>query len=321
MNPPIIVTLFPTPLAESVARLLQAHFVQANFQRFSDSECAVFLDDIEQFHGKDVYIFQSTGAPVNDTVFGVAFLAQQLKQAGARKVVLISPYFGYSRQDKSVISGNPGHAEIIARLFEASGIDELITAELHNPAIKNYFTIPVHELSLTDALAEYIKQHFGSRKEMCLIAPDKGAYERVAKIGLLVGAGVLVFSKERYAPDKTRVVGVSGTSTGPSTGLPGFAQGYAGHGRTGKTAILIDDIIDTAGTAINAAQALLELHFHEVIGFFVHPVLSGDACERIEKGPFSQIVVSNTLPVIGDHRKIVPFDISAVLAEFIWKMR
>lgn len=310
MNPPIIVTLFPTPLADSVARLLQAHLIQANFQKFSDSECAVSIDNPEQFHGKDTYIFQSTGAPVNDTIFGVAFLAQLLKQAGARKVVLINPYFGYSRQDKSVIAGQPGHGQIIARLLEASGIDELITVELHNPAIKNYFTIPVHELSLTDTLAEYIKQHFGIRKEMCLIAPDKGAYERVAKIGLLVGAGVLVFSKERYAADKTRVVGVSGTCTGPSTQL-----------RTGKTAILIDDIIDTAGTAINAAQALMELHFHEVIGFFVHPVLSGDACERIEKGPFAQIFVSNTLPVVGDHRKIVPFDISGVLAEFIWKMR
>jgi ribose-phosphate pyrophosphokinase len=302
MTPPIIVTLFLTPICESVARLLQADLVQAHFQKFSDSECAVSIDNPEHFLGKDVYIFQSTGTPVNDTVLGVAFLAQQLKQAGARKIVLINPYFGYSRQDKGVIAGQPGHVEIIARLFEASGIDELITVELHNPAIKNYFTIPIHELSLTDALAEYIKQHFGSRKEMCLIAPDKGAYERVAKIGLLVGAGVLVFSKERYAADKTRVVGVSGTCSG-------------------KTAILIDDIIDTAGTAINAAQALMELQFHEVIGFFVHPVLSGDACERIEKSPFAQIIVSNTLPVPGDHRKIVPLDISGVLAEFIWKMR
>lgn len=302
MNQPILVTLFSTPLAQSVARLLQAELVQANLQKFSDSECTVILENSDQFHGKNVYIFQSTDMPVNDAILGIAFLAQQLKQAGANKVILINPYFGYSRQDKSSIAGLPGHAEIIACLYEASGIDELITIELHNPAIKNFFTIPVHELLLTDTIAEHIKKHFSSRKEICLIAPDKGAYERVAKIGLLVGAGVVVFDKERYAADKTRVVGVNGAYTA-------------------KTAILIDDIIDTGGTAINAAQALMELGFQEVIGYFVHPVLSGEAYERIERSPFSHIFVANTLPVSGDYRKIVTFDISGVLAEFIWKMR
>lgn len=311
MNSPIVVTLFPSGLAETVARLLQAILIQAKFQKFSDSECAVTLDNYEQFLDANVYIFQSSSMPVNDTVLGVAFLAQVLKQAGARKVILINPYFGYSRQDKSPIKGKPGHAEIIAKLYESSGIDELITVELHNPEIKKYFTIPVHELELTDVIAQQIKQHFGAKKDICLIAPDKGAYERVAKIGMLIGAGVLVFSKERYAADKTRVLGVSGTCTG-------------------QTAILIDDMIDTAGTAVNVARALMEMRpmpadgknvkgFQEVVGFFVHPVLSGDAFDRIEKSPFSQVFVSNTLPMHGEHRKITQFDVSSVLAEFILK--
>jgi len=299
---PILISLTPTPLAESVARLLHTNLLVAPLHRFADSECNVALADSDQFRGQDVHIFQSTGAPVNDTVLGVAFLAQQLKQAGASKVTLISPYFGYSRQEKSSISAFPGSVAIIAKLLESAGIDELITVELHDPLVKSFFTIPVHELSLNDTIAQQIKWHFGSRTDVCLIAPDKGAHERIAKIALLVGAGILVFSKERYAADKTRVVGVAGTCVG-------------------KTAILIDDIIDTAGTAINVAEALNDMkQFHEIVGYFVHPVFSGDALDRIEKSPFTQIFVANTLPVVGEGRKVLSFDISAVLAEFIWKV-
>lgn len=301
MKQPIFICLSPTPLAEIVARHLHTNLLTAQFEKFSDSECSVTLQDPAQFHGQDVHIFQSTGMPVNDTVLGVAFLAQQLKQAGAQRVILVNPYFGYSRQDINKVTSGPGHVQIIARLFEAAGVDELVTVELHNPAIKEFFSIPVHELSLTDAIAEHIKRQFGVRNDLCLVAPDKGAHERVAKIALLVGAGVLVFSKERYAADKTRVLGVSGACMG-------------------KTALLIDDIIDTGGTAINVAAALKEMEYAQVVGYFVHPVFSGDAFDRINTSPFTQLFVSNTLPLAAENHKVAAFDISALLAEFIWKI-
>lgn len=342
MTSPIIITLFPTPLAESVARLLHTNLLTAKFERFADSEIKVTLPDPELFHDAQVHIFQSTGMPVNDTVLGVAFLAQQLKQAGARKVILVCPYFGYSRQEKpgyvysadaKAMADRPGHlnsvrpdllrdlsvqsgpAGIIAKLYEASGIDELITVELHDPLLKSFFTIPIHELSLTDAIAAHIKRFYGGRTDLCIVAPDKGAHDKAAQIALLVGAGVLVFSKERYAADQTRVVGVSGNGMG-------------------KTAILIDDILDTGGTAINVATALLEMHntslnssgrtvgsFIQVVGYFVHPVFSGDALDRIDKSPFSHVFVSNTLPLKGESRKVETFDISGMLAELIYRFR
>ncbi len=310
MNP-ILISLFSSLLGESVARLLHTNQLIARFERFSDSECAVSIENPEQFKDRDVHIFQSAIMPVNDTMLGVAFLAQLLKQAGAKKVTLVCPYMGYSRQDKCLLSPlvRPelvkGPIEIIAKLLESAGIDELITVELHNPEVKKCFSIPVHELSLDDAIAQHIKRHYGTRKDLCLVAPDKGAYDRVAKIALMVGAKVLVFSKERYAANKTRVVGVSGSCNS-------------------RTVIMIDDIIDTAGTAINVATALNEImdsisssQPKEIIGYFVHPVLSGDANNRIQVSPFTQIFVSNTLPLVGENPKVEVYDISGMLAEFI----
>lgn len=304
MISPLLITLSATTLGEEIARLMHANLHVATFKKFSDSECSVELPDSSQYQGRDVFLFQTSTMPINDTIMGIAFLAQELKQAGAKKITLICPYLGYSRQDISCIKGEvnlilPGHVAIIARLFEASGIEELITVELHNPDIKNYFSIPVRELILDQVIVEHIKWHYSSRTDLCLVAPDKGAADRVAKIALMVGAKVVVFSKERYAADKTRVVGVTGECVG-------------------KTAIIIDDIIDTAGTAIHVAEALKGMEFKEIVGLFAHPVLSGDAAERIEKSPFDRIYVSNTVPLSGLHRKIETFDISGTLAEFIW---
>lgn len=300
MMQPILITLFPSPLAQSVARLLQVDLLIAKFERFADSEIKVTLPDPALFRGAQVHIFQSTGAPVNDTALGVAFLAQQLKQAGARKVTLVSPYFGYLRQEKSAIPGQPGHAQIIARIYESAGIDELITVELHDQAVKGFFTIPVYELKLNDVIADHIKRLHTGRTDLCIVAPDKGSYEQAAQVALLVGAAVLVFSKERYDADKTRIVGVTGAATG-------------------KVALLTDDILDTGGTAINVARALKDMNYNEVIGYFIHPVFSGDALERIDASPFSQVFVSNTLPFARESRKVQVFDISGMLAELIWR--
>ncbi len=288
-------------LAEHVARRLGCPLHFAKVSEYPDTEFRVSLQDPDQFAGSKALILQSTYAPVNDHVMMVSFLAHELKNAQAKEVVAVIPYFGYSRQEESDIKGKPGQVEVIAKLLESAGVDALITVELHEPFIADFFSIPVYNISLIEVLADHINRRFSSiKQDICLISPDKGAQDFVYGISQLLQVGTIVFTKERFGPSQTRLVGKTGDCVG-------------------TTAIIIDDIISTGGTAIGVAQELMSMGYNNVYGYFVHPVLSGEALYRLAQSPFNEMYVSNTIPVFKSHEgiQIEVFDISDRIATVI----
>ncbi len=293
------IALQETDIARRVANQLKRDLHIVHYREFADGEVHVSLSDYEQYAGKTVVIIQSTGDPVNEHTMGVAFLAHALKNAGAAKVIAVIPYLGYARQERSAIEGKPGSVAVIAKLFESSGIDEMIVVDLHEPRAIDFFSIPVHNVAAQPVIAQHIKQQLDSLSGVCLIAPDKGAEQYVQQVAHMLSVGTLTFSKERFAADQTRVLGHEGSCVG-------------------TTAIMIDDIIATGGTAINVADTLPQMGYQEIMGYFVHPVLAGTAIEKIAKSSFEKIFVSNTLPLkkaAQESAKIAVFDVSAILVE------
>ena len=292
-----LVALSRTDLTDKVASQLQQPVQYAELRQFADGEIDVKLADPERFAGKIAVILQSTGDPVNVHTLGVAFLAQELKNAGAEKVIAVIPYLGYARHDKSSIAGKPGHVAVIAKLFEAAGIDEFISVDLHDEKIIDFFSIPVHNLQVQSLIADHIQAQEKSLHDVCLVAPDKGAAEYVEEVAGKIGVGTLTFAKERFATDQTRVIGLAGECKG-------------------TTGIIIDDIIATGGTALNVCNSLPEMGYENIYGYFVHPVLAGNAVERIAKSCFLKIFVGNTLPLRKEALEssdIEVFDVSSVI--------
>jgi len=294
------IALTKTDLAEKIATALEHELHVARYRQFADGEVNVSLERPELFAGKTAVILQSTGAPVNEHTLGVAFLAQELKNAGAERIIAVVPYLGYARQGHSAIKRKPGSIAVIAKLFESSGIDELIVVDLHDENVVNFFSIPVYNLKAQKIIADQIKKELPSLSNTCLIAPDKGAAEYVQQVADMVKVGTLTFSKERFAVDQTRVLGHEGSCSG-------------------TTGIMLDDIIATGGTAVNVCNALPAMGYQTIYGYFVHPVLAGPAIERIEKSAFSKIFVSNTLSLSKAAMvpKIAVFDVSAILVDKI----
>ena len=295
------IALESSPLAQKIADGCGAELHQARFRTFADGEISVTLPDHDALAGKTVFIVQSTGDPVNKLTLGVAFLAHELKNAGAARVVAVLPYLGYARHDQSSVLGKVGNIAVIAQLFQGAGIDELITVDLHEPSVIDSFSIPVHNVQVASLIAQHIESQRKSMQSTCLIAPDHGASEYVQKVADTVGVGTIIFSKERFAADQTRTLG------------------HEGH-CSGTTAIILDDIIATGGTAVNVCNALPALGFKNVYGYFVHPVLAGPALERIAESAFLKIFVSNTLSLSKEaleSPKIEVFDVSAILIDTI----
>ena len=286
-------------LAKQVTQKLGMPLHTAQVQRYADGEMRVVLQEPDLYSGQQVCIIQSTSAPVLEHIALVAFLADELRNAGAQHVRALVPYFGYARQEKSGMPGKPGPAALIAKWLEAAGIAHIMSVVLHTEAIKQFFSIPVENVTLEPFIAQYIKAHIPHEKKFCLVAPDKGAAAWVQNIAQQIGADYMVFEKERYGINKTRVVSCSGSCGG-------------------NTAIIIDDIIDTGGTALHVAQELKTMGMQDIYGLFVHPVLSGDALQKVEHSVFKQVFVGNTIAVVVEHvSKITVFDVSTELATLL----
>jgi ribose-phosphate pyrophosphokinase len=283
-------------IAQRISAYFKKELYVPKIERFADSEIRISLENPVRFIDKTIILIQSTYAPVIEHIAEVAFLMQELKNAECERIIGVIPYFGYSRQEKSDSVGLPGHAVVIAKLFESVGLNALISVELHDALIETFFSIPVRNVLVHEIIAAHIKHLVGSLEGVCLIAPDKGAQAYVHTIAQRLGAGMLVFSKERFAADQTRIIGKSGSCKG-------------------KTAIIIDDILDTGGTALNVCKELQQLGFQDIFGYFVHPVFSSDAQERIERSIFTKVFISNTIPLRSRSQKIGVFDVSGPIIE------
>ena len=272
----------------------------AKVSTFSDGEIQIEIND--NVRAKDVFIVQSTSAPVNDNLMELILMIDAMKRASARHITAVLPYYGYARQDKKVAPRVPISAKLVADMITMAGADRVITVDLHAGQIQGFFNIPVDNLFAAPVLLDYIRTNFNiNNKDVVMVSPDAGGVERARAFAKRLGAGLAIVDKRRSAPNEAKAMAVIGDVKD-------------------KTAIIMDDMVDTAGTLTEAAGVLVEKGAREVHACCAHPVLSGPAIERIQGSSLISLVATDTIqlsPQAADCPKIKVLSIDNLLGEAI----
>ena len=290
-------------LAEEVSEILGMPLSAAEVGYFSDGE---IKEDIEEnVRGHDTFIIQSTCTPQNKNVMELMLLADALKRSSASKITAIVPYYGYARQDRRVRSARvPISAKVVADMFSSVGIDRVLTIDLHSETIQGFFDMPADNVYATKLMMEDIKAN-NERDEIVVVSPDVGGVVRSRALAkFLDDTDLAIIDKRRAAANQSEVMNIIGEIEG-------------------KVCIVPDDIIDTAGTLCNAANALKEKGAKAVKAYITHPVLSGPAIERLEKSQIDELVVTNSIPLSQDGRKcskIRVISLATTIAECIKRL-
>lgn len=261
-------------LAEAIARNIGIKLGDAEMRRFSDGEIHIRLN--ESVRGSDVFVVQSTSQPVNEHLMELLVMVDALKRASAKTINVVVPYYGYARQDRKARSRDPITAKLVANLIETAGAHRVIAMDLHAMQIQGFFDIPVDHLLGVPILGDYFKSK--SLLAPIVVSPDHGGVVRARRLADELQAPLAIIDKRRPEPNVVEVMNIIGDVSG-------------------RTAILIDDIIDTAGTIALAAQALKEAGARELYACCTHPVLSGQALARLEASPIKEVVVTDTIPL------------------------
>ncbi len=283
-------------LAREIADHIGVPLGDAEVGRFSDGEIHVKLN--ESVRGSDVYVIQSTCHPVNQHLMELLVMVDALKRASARTINVVIPYYGYARQDRKTRARDPITAKLVANLIETAGADRIITMDLHATQIQGFFDIPVDHLLGVPILSKYFIEK--QLEDVVVVSPDHGGVIRARKMAERLGAPIAIIDKRRPEPNVAEVMNIVGDVRG-------------------RTAIIIDDIIDTAGTVMLAADALIEQGAREVYACCTHPVFSGPAIERIKKANIKEMVVTNTIPLTPEKQleKIRVLSVSPLIGEAI----
>ncbi len=283
-------------LAEEIAKEVGIPLGKCSVERFSDGEIQINID--ESIRGCDVFVIQSTSGPVNEHIMELLIMIDALKRAAARTITIVMPYYGYARQDRKARAREPITAKLIANLLETAGATRVITLDLHAPQIQGFFDILIDHLMGVPILADYFKTK--NLKDIVIVSPDHGGVTRTRKLADRLKAPIAIIDKRRPRPNVAEIMNIVGNIEG-------------------KTAILIDDIIDTAGTITLAANALIENGASEVYACCTHPVLSGPAIERIQNSKIKELVVTNTIELPEEKKigKIVELSVASLIAEAI----
>jgi ribose-phosphate pyrophosphokinase len=286
------------PLAQEIAGHLGIELGRAMVTTFKDGEIRVQI--MEHVRGHDVFIIQPTCNPVNRHLMELLLFIDAAKRASVGRVTAVIPYYGYARQERKTAGREPISAKLVADLITVAGADRVLTIDLHAAAIEGFFDIPVDHLRAGPILADYFKQHCGS--PLAVAAPDEGAVERAVKLQTHLGpdTGLAVLVKHRPEPDQVEVVGMIGDVKD-------------------RTVIIIDDLISTGGTLIEAAEYLLQKGATAVFAGAVHPVFAGAAARRLDQSVIQRVVVTNTIPIsqTGLNDKIAVLSVAPLLAEAI----
>ena len=243
-------------------------------KRFSDGEIQIEID--ENVRKKDVFIIQSTCSPVNENLVELLLMIDAMKRASATRITAVIPYYGYARQDKKVAPRVPISAKLVADLLQVAGATRVITMDLHAGQIQGFFNIPVDNLFAAPVLLHYIKKNFND--DLVIVSPDAGGVERARAFAKRLNAQLAIIDKRRDAPNQAKAMAVIGDVTG-------------------KTAVILDDMVDTAGTLTEAAAAIMTKGAKEIHASCAHAVLSGPAVERIEASPLKTVVITDTIPL------------------------
>ncbi|MCP4745217.1 MAG: ribose-phosphate pyrophosphokinase [Desulfobacteraceae bacterium] len=284
-------------LAKRICNYLQMPLGGAKITTFSDGEIQIEIHD--NVRTKDVFLIQSTSYPVNDNLMELLLMIDAMKRASASRITVVIPYYGYARQDKKVAPRVPISAKLVADLLTQAGASRIITVDLHAGQIQGFFNIPVDNLFAAPILLNHMRSHFTN--DIVVVSPDAGGVERARAFAKRLGAGLAIVDKRRSAPNEAKAMAIIGDVNN-------------------KTAIILDDMVDTAGTMTEAVGVLLEKGAREVHACCAHPVLSGPAIERINKCELRSLVVTDTIqltPVGQASDKIKVLSIAELVGEAI----
>lgn len=282
-------------LAEDIAKYLEVSLGDSEVKTFSDGEISVNIN--ETVRGRDVFIVQSTNEPVNDNLMELLIMIDAFKRASAGRISAVIPYYGYARQDRKAKARDPITAKLVADLLTAAGADRVLTMDLHAAQIQGYFNIPVDNLMGEPILAKYfIERGFKDRDDVVIVSPDLGSVTRTRKFADRLDTEIAIIDKRRPKANVSEVMNIIGNVEG-------------------KTCIMIDDMIDTAGTITNGAEALMKLGAKEVYACCSHGVLSGPAIERLEKSCLKEVIMLHTID-LPEEKKIDKIKILPVAPVF-----
>ncbi|MCF6096196.1 ribose-phosphate pyrophosphokinase [Thermovorax subterraneus] len=279
-------------LAREIARNLGIEVGDAVVNTFSDGEIQVKIN--ESVRGADVFVVQPLSYPVNDHLMELLIMLDAFKRASAWRITAVIPYYGYARQDRKIRARDPITAKLVADLISTAGAHRVLTMDLHAGQIQGFFNFPVDHLMAVPILADYFRKK--GIEDPVVVSPDVGGVTRARELATRLGASIAIIDKRRPEPNMAEIMNVIGKVKG-------------------KTVIMIDDIIDTAGTITLGAQALLEHGAKEIYACCTHPVLSGPAIERLSASPIKEVVVTNTIP-LREHQKIDKIKVLSVAQIF-----
>jgi ribose-phosphate pyrophosphokinase len=285
------------PLAEEIAEFLKIPLGICEIRTFSDGE--IFVEIKENVRGRDVFVIQSTSSPVNNHLMEVLIMIDALKRASANRITAVLPYYGYARQDRKVTPRTPISAKLVADLITAAGGNRVVCMDLHAGQIQGFFNIPVDNLYAMPVLLDYIVQNL--KNDIVIVAPDSGGVERAREFAERLNSSLAIIDKRRTGPNIAEIMNIIGDVKD-------------------KKAIIVDDIVDTGGTLVKAADALINKGAERVYACCTHPVLSGNAVEKIENSSIEEIIVTNTIPLNKRalaSKKIASLSVARILGEAI----
>ena len=260
-------------LSKKISKYLKTRLVNSSIKKFSDGE--IYIEINENIRGNSIFLVQSISSPANDNLMELLICIDALKRSSAKNITAVIPYFGYARQDRKVVPRTSISAKMVSNLITKAGADRVVTLDLHSGQIQGFFDIPVDNLFATPIFARHIKKRIKSRNLIC-VAPDVGGTARARALGKMLNVGLAIVDKRRPAPGKSEVMNVIGNVNN-------------------KTCIIVDDIIDSGGTIVNAAKILKQKGAKDVHVYCSHGVLSGDAVEKIKKSSVKNLVITDTI--------------------------
>jgi|TARA_B100000902_G_scaffold394056_1_gene449586 ribose-phosphate pyrophosphokinase len=285
-------------LSKSIAKYLKTKLVNSSIRKFADGE--IYIEINENIRGNSIFIVQSVSSPANDNLMELLLCIDALKRSSAKNITAVIPYFGYARQDRKVVPRTSISAKLVSNLITKAGADRIVTVDLHAGQIQGFFDIPVDNLFATPIFARHVRKKIKSKKIIC-VAPDVGGTERARALGKLLNVGLAIVDKRRPKPGQSQVMNVIGDVKD-------------------KTCVIVDDIIDSGGTIVNAAKALKERGAKDVYVYITHGVLSGDAVKKIKNSVIKNLVITDTIDNIGKTKNVKNIEvlpISGLMGEAI----
>ena len=283
-------------LCENIARQLKLKLVNSNIKRFADGE--VYVEINENIRGNSIFVVQSTSNPANDNLMELLICIDALRRSSAKNITAVIPYFGYARQDRKVVPRTAISAKLVSNLITNAGANRILSVDLHAGQIQGFFDIPVDNLFSTPIFAKHIKRKLRINNLIC-VAPDVGGVERARSLGRRINVSIAIVDKRRPAPGKSEVMNIVGNIKN-------------------KNCIIVDDIIDTGGTIVNAAKALKDKDAKDIYVYITHAVLSGQAVEKIEKSQIKKLITTDTIDnskKIRGSKKIEIISMAPIISE------